>query len=147
MGFKVHEPGDLVGLANAPAIAFTFDPWHALIMVRADLDQGHRRVDGTAEEAKVIKTHVAFSADRFIVRHPGTDPLWGLMVPKKAAATSGTSSPYSRAASPRRRTRKSWPSSSVGRAARDGGSSGEGGRRALWCRPRRVPKPDREKRQ
>jgi hypothetical protein len=88
MGFNVHAPGELVGLANAPAVAFTFDPWHALIMVRADLAGGHGRIDGSAEEAKVINTHVAFSAHRFIVRRPGTDPLAGLVVPKKAPLTS-----------------------------------------------------------
>jgi hypothetical protein len=33
---------------------------------------------------ETINTHVAFHAHRFIVRHPGTDPLRGLNVPKKA---------------------------------------------------------------
>jgi hypothetical protein len=88
IGHNVHVPGDLVGLANAAAVAFTFDPRHALMMVRPDLDRGHRRVGGSSEEAKVINTHVAFNAHRFIVRRPGTDPLAGLVVPKKAPLTA-----------------------------------------------------------
>jgi hypothetical protein len=88
IGFNVYAPGDLVGLANAPAVAFTFDPRHALMMVRPDLDGGHGRIDGSLEEAKVINTHVAFNAHRFIVRRPGTDPLAGLVVPRKAPLTS-----------------------------------------------------------
>jgi hypothetical protein len=84
MGRNVHTPGENIGVANADAIAFPLDPRHALVMVRPDLVADHVRFKGTPDEARIINLHVAFGAHRFIVRHPGTDPLSGIEVPKKA---------------------------------------------------------------
>jgi hypothetical protein len=85
VGANVHVPGEEVGLVNASAVVFPLDPWHGLIMLRADLTDAHdARFRSTPAEARIINHHVAFAAHRFIARRPGTDPLTGLVVPDKA---------------------------------------------------------------
>jgi hypothetical protein len=78
--------GSAGGLANAPEIVFPIDPRRALVMVRPDRPADEMWVPGTARQAEVINRHVAYGAHRFIVRMPGTNPLAGWTVPKKAPA-------------------------------------------------------------
>ncbi len=78
--------GNVGGLANAPQIVFPIDPRRALVMVRPDEDADELWMPGNRAQADIINRHVAYCAHRFIVRMPGTNPLAGLTVPKKAAS-------------------------------------------------------------
>jgi hypothetical protein len=84
IGEDPRSPGDAGGLMKARAIVFTIDPRHALVMVRADVEPEDARSDAVEFQAEFINRNVAFAAHRFIVRHPGTDPLRGVVLPKKA---------------------------------------------------------------
>ena len=77
-------PGDSVGLGNAPAIVFPTDPRHALVLARRDVDMGEKRRKGTPAMARIINEHIAFACHRSIIRHPCTDPLNGITLPRKA---------------------------------------------------------------
>ncbi|ACY13697.1 DUF4238 domain-containing protein [Haliangium ochraceum] len=81
------EPGEPLGLATAPAVVFPTDPRHALVMVRPDKTRVERRDKGTPEMAQMINRHIAFCSHRFIVQHPGTDPLKGISLPGKVEPT------------------------------------------------------------
>lgn len=78
--------GHAGGLASAPQIVFPADSRRALVMLRPDTDADEVWFKGDREQAEVINRHVAYAAHRFIVRTPGTDPLAGWTVPKKAPA-------------------------------------------------------------
>jgi hypothetical protein len=77
-------PGEGLGIVDAQEIVFPTDPWHALILRKPDRGRRDGRCSGTKPMADLINAHVAFSCDRFLVRYPGTDPLRGLSVPRKA---------------------------------------------------------------
>ena len=81
---KSLSPGEAVGAADAPEIVFPTDPWHALVLHRPDQKRGDDRYSGTQRMADIINAHVAFNCHRFLVRYPGTDPLQGRAIPKKA---------------------------------------------------------------
>ena len=81
-----RAPGSEGGFPFAQQILFPIDPQRALLMFRADLEVEQGRYPAGARQAEVINRHVAFSAHRFIVRKPGTDPLAGLTVPERAPA-------------------------------------------------------------
>jgi hypothetical protein len=78
------EPGEPLGLATAPEVVFPTDPRHAFVMVRPDRTHIERRDKGTPEMAQIINRHIAFCSHRFIVQHPGTNPLEGIDLPEKA---------------------------------------------------------------
>lgn len=84
VGADPLSPGNASGLAHAHEVVFPIDPRHALLMIRPDRDSNEIRGPGTARQAEIINLHVAFSSDRYLVRHPGTDPLRGIVLPKKA---------------------------------------------------------------
>jgi hypothetical protein len=84
VGRDPNVPGDAGGLLQAHAVLFTLDPRHALMMVRSDLRAEQERRAGTVAEAIAINRHIAFAAHRQIVRYPGTDPLVGITLPKRA---------------------------------------------------------------
>jgi len=63
---------------------FPVDKTHALVMVHPSFGAEDVRRRGRPEEAKMINEHVAFCADSYIVRTPGTDPLAGMKLPEKA---------------------------------------------------------------
>jgi hypothetical protein len=84
VGRNPHAPGDAPGLMRAAQIVFPMDPRHALIMLRPDIAELESRVQGGPDQARIINSHVAFSAHRFLVRLPGTNPLDGMTFPKKA---------------------------------------------------------------
>ena len=58
-----------------------------LLMIRPDMPAESGRITADRGSADVVNRHVAFNATRFLVRRPGTDPLAGLTVPKKAPAS------------------------------------------------------------
>jgi hypothetical protein len=84
IGKNPRVPGEALGYKNAREIVFPIDPWHALVLLHPDTDVPEGRFPAGLEQAAIINLHVAFSAHRFIVRHPGTDPLRGVVLPKKA---------------------------------------------------------------
>jgi hypothetical protein len=84
VGEDPYAPGNAGGLVRAPEVVFPIGARHALLMIRPDLGSDEGRRHGTAKQADIINLHVAFGAHRFIVRHPGTDPLRGIVLPKKA---------------------------------------------------------------
>lgn len=84
VGFNPKVPGEAIGLGKARAVVFPLDPRHALVLLRPNPDGEQHGRRGDATEAGIINRHVAFCAHRFIVRHPGTDPLAGIVLPKKA---------------------------------------------------------------
>jgi hypothetical protein len=84
VGPDQNVPGDAGGLARAHAVLFTLDPRHALLMIRPDLRAEQERRLASAADARTINLHVAFGAHRQIVRYPGTDPLAGITLPKRA---------------------------------------------------------------
>jgi hypothetical protein len=86
VGRDQNVPGDAGGMMGAHAIVFTLDPRHALLMIRPDLRAEQERKLGGAADAVTINRHVAFGAHRQIVRYPGTDPLAGITLPKKASS-------------------------------------------------------------
>lgn len=86
IGPDPEKVGSGVGLADASEIVFPIDPRRALVMIRPDQAADEMRMPGNRKQAEVINRHVAFSAHRFIVRTPGTDPLAGWTVPKRAPA-------------------------------------------------------------
>jgi hypothetical protein len=79
-----HRPGGGGGLPYVREIVVPIDPRRALVMVRPDLGAEDRRHWAGPAQAKIINEHVAFSAHRFIVRTPGTNPLAGIKLPEKA---------------------------------------------------------------
>lgn len=62
----------------------TLDPRRALVMVRPDISRDQGRQPAGPEQAKIINTHVAFHAHKFIIRRTGTNPLHEIVVPKRA---------------------------------------------------------------
>jgi hypothetical protein len=82
---KSLEPGEPLGLLRAREVVFATDPLHALVMVRPDLECDETRSKGTPYMARLINRHVAFGCHRFIVQQPGTEPLMGISLPRKAA--------------------------------------------------------------
>jgi hypothetical protein len=82
--------GQAGGLASAAHIAFPVDPRRALVMSRPDLPLEEGRCPGAAEDAMVVNRQVAYGAHRFLVRSPGTDPLAGFVLPKRAPSVSIT---------------------------------------------------------
>jgi Protein of unknown function (DUF4238) len=84
IGDDLRKLGSGGGLIGAREIVFPLDPRHALQMVRPDFSAAQGRGIGTLPQAAIFNLHVAFAAHRFIVRHPGTDPLRGAVLPKKA---------------------------------------------------------------
>jgi hypothetical protein len=79
------SPGEAMGVYHASEVVFPVDPRHALVLVRTDKPCEEGRDVGTRRMANIINRHVAFSCHRFIVRHPGTDPLKGVSLPKAAS--------------------------------------------------------------
>lgn len=91
---KTWEPGEAIGLRTAAELVFATDPHHALVMVHPGKEtDSETRHPGTPEMAKLINTHIAFGCHRHVVRCPGTDPLKGINLPKKAEPV-GTFGPY-----------------------------------------------------
>ena len=65
-------------------VVITLDPRRALVMVRPDISRDQGRQPAGPEQAKIINTHVAFHAHKFIIRRTGTNPLHEIVVPKRA---------------------------------------------------------------
>jgi hypothetical protein len=84
IGEDPQSPGDAGGFKRARSIVFTLDPRRALVLIRPDVEPLDARSDAGPAQAAIINRNVAFGAHRFIVRHPGTDPLRGVALPKKA---------------------------------------------------------------
>lgn len=78
------SPGEAVGAGDAQEVIFPTDPWHALVLHRPDQGRNEDRYSGSQKMADIINAHVAFSCHRFLVRYPGTDPLRGRAIAKKA---------------------------------------------------------------
>jgi hypothetical protein len=78
------SPGEAGGIDGALRVVVPLDPRHALVMARPDVSAEQLRRRGNVDDARVINLHVAFHAHRFIVRTPGTNPLEGIVAPKKA---------------------------------------------------------------
>jgi hypothetical protein len=87
VGQDIDEPGDAQGVAGAAQLVFPIDPCRALLMLRPDMPAASDRIKADRRSADVVNRHVAFNATRSLVRRPGTDPLAGLTVPKKAPAS------------------------------------------------------------
>jgi len=84
IGDDWRHPGDAGGLAGAREVVMPLDPRRALVMIRSDIPADQGRRPAGPEQAKVINTHVAFHAHKFIIRRTGTNPLDGIKVPKRA---------------------------------------------------------------
>lgn len=85
---SADAPGQADGVGTAQTLVFPLDPRHALVMVHPEQQaEIHAWQLGTPEQARIINLHVAFKAHRHIIFHPDTDPLDGLVIPKKAPPT------------------------------------------------------------
>jgi hypothetical protein len=76
--------GNNGGVENAREVVFPIGARHALQMLRRDIRVEEGRFPGTPEDAQIFNLHVAYGAHRFIARYPGTDPLRGVTLPKRA---------------------------------------------------------------
>jgi hypothetical protein len=86
VGSDPRTPGDAGGLKTAPQVVFPIDPRRALVMIRPDLSSEEGRFPAVPAQADIINRNVAFAGHRFLVRKPGTNPLAGLTLPKRAPA-------------------------------------------------------------
>jgi hypothetical protein len=103
VGPKVVEPGDAHGGRDSAQLVFPIDLCRALMMVRQGMPPLPSRMPTEADAAVVMNLRVAFNAYRHIIRQPGTDPLAGITVPRRATSSFSIGAFIAFQPTPRRR--------------------------------------------